>query len=405
MLRTTVGLSRVALLASWLLLVVVVCPAMGQGIQSEWELGPSLANVVYVAQPPAEAPKEKLAPPPLADELLQPPKPKPVAPPLDLTERPSPPSSRRPIVRLAGMPNMFGDFCGSLTNAPPNVARGKVAENNKALPMDRTFFMYNHFHNALESIVPGTGPYSIDRYTLGLEKTFCCGLYSVEVRMPLVGELDYAEPGFQLDTGVVGNLGVGVKRLLYATPTSAAAVGMYVETPTGENVTASTPTSHVLLHNDAVHLLPYIGFLSMPGDTYFFQGFLQLDVAANDHRVDVDQVQVGKYHEQNLLFADLSVGRWLYRNPRADRLRDLAFLVEYHYVSTLQDTDLVGIGIPGAQISLRNLYNRMDVSNVTVGFHARIGRTTVRVGGAFPVADRENQLFDGEVQVSINRYF
>jgi hypothetical protein len=143
----------------------------------------------------------------------------------------------------------------------------------------------------------------------------------------------------------------------------------------------------------------------MPGDAYFVQGFLQLDVAANSHRIDVNQVQVGKYTEQNLLFADFSLGRWLYRNPRADRFRDLAFVVEYHYVSTLQDTDVVGIGLPGPQISLRNLYNRMDVSNVTVGVHARIGQTTVRFGGAFPVDERENRLYDAEVQVSINRYF
>ena len=57
------------------------------------------------------------------------------------------------------------------------------------LPVDRCYFLYNHFHNALEGDpdFAAAGPTrrsSVDRYTIGLEKTFCHGCWSAEIRMP-----------------------------------------------------------------------------------------------------------------------------------------------------------------------------------------------------------------------------
>jgi hypothetical protein len=436
--RRTDGLSRLVVFLAGLSLLAMTGPAVGQGLSSASELGPAEGYVLSWAEQPAdESEKEKAVPsPPSPTDLLEQPKAKAAPPPEDLFERPSMLAARRPIVRLAGMPNMFGDSFDKpgqilgwgdgegaspmwtphqydsrmyyfLADLPPlgGARRVKIGENNKALPMDRVYFAYNYFHNALESIVPPAGPYSVDRYTIGLEKTFHQGLCSAEIRMPFVSRFEYEEPGLRITDGHIGNLGVTLKRLIYATETSAAAVGLSIDTPTGSNLTASTGTIDVTLHNDAVHLLPFIGFLTMPNDVIFYQGFLQLDLATNGNRVDLNDVGVGKYTEQNLLFVDICVGRWLYRDPSAHRFRGLAAVLEYHFATTLQDADVVGTTINENWIELRNIDNRMDISNVTAGVHAVIGRTTVRVGGVFPVADEADRLFDAELQVSVNRYF
>ena len=109
--------------------------------------------------------------------------------------------------RLAGTPNMFGDLFYDLggsvfvRDSAANTAladlplaaasrRVKIAENNKALPEDRVFFMYNHFENALHN-ESNLGPtfvsrdLEVDRYTFGLEKTLFDENWSVELRMPL----------------------------------------------------------------------------------------------------------------------------------------------------------------------------------------------------------------------------
>ena len=94
-------------------------------------------------------------------------------------------------------PNMFGDSLrptaslvfrdqtGQLgSNLNLMLAGGgsyNVAENNKALPMDRVFFQYNGFANALPSH-PG-GQTSLHMYSLGFEKTFFDGLWSIDLHM------------------------------------------------------------------------------------------------------------------------------------------------------------------------------------------------------------------------------
>ncbi len=428
MVRSTDRRWGLALSLAALWLSVMTCAAGGQEVDDLWGLGPAQGGLLSFAPDPAVEPgKKQPASPPPAD-LLEQPKEKAVPAPAEPFDRPSLLAARTPRVRLAGLPNMFGDSFGIgsniripawspvwygcrryylLADLPPlgGARRVKVAENNKAMPMDRAFFGYSHFHNTLRSIVPPAGPFSTDRYTIGLEKTFCGGLCSAEVRMPFVSDFFYEEPGMWVSNGHVGNLAVGLKRLLYLSRTTAVAAGLYVDTPTGSDLTGQYGNIQVALRNDAVHVLPYIGFLRSPDDVLFLQGFLQLDIAANSNRVELNQADIGKYTEQNLLYVDLCLGRWLYRDPSAYRFRGVAAVLEYHFTSTLQDADVVGATLFDNWIELRNINNRMDVSNVTAGFHAAIGRTTFRVAGVFPVEDVSDRLFDAEIQFSVNRYF
>jgi len=335
--------------------------------------------------------------------------------------------SRTPIIRLASVPNIFGDSFSrggglnyydggdqpgrySVIDLPPAGGGGRmrIADNNKAFPTDRVFFMYNHFQNALlaNPVVFGLGETaSLDRYTLGLEKTFREGLWSVELRMPFCGGYRISAPGATVGSEQIGNLKITLKRLLYTAEYSAVAAGLGIETPTGSDTTGSVYETDFTVHNDAVYLSPWIGILGAPSDKLFYQGFLQLDLAANGNAVDLDSSPLGSYCEQNLMYVDLALGRWLFRDPSRPGLKGMAMLVEFHYATTLQDTMmLTGMGQYGPVI-FGNLDNRLDVPNLTVGLHTEIAKTTVEIGGVLPLRTGRERMFDAEVQIFVNRYF
>ena len=118
--------------------------------------------------------------------------------------------------------------------------RVKVAEHNEALPVDRVFLHYQHAHNALhwERSPPTGGPViadanaPVDRYTVGVEKTFCDGGWSVELRMPFSTADVPPVPGLELAGGNVGNLAVILKQRVYENELGAVAAGLAIDTPT-----------------------------------------------------------------------------------------------------------------------------------------------------------------------------
>lgn len=364
-----------------------------------------------------------------------------------------------PRSRLASTPDMFGDFFGRggtitavealtpgggqrlLTTRADlpwaGGARGlKVGEHNKALPVDRIYFNYNHYHNALQFQAVGTDlappgapltefrDLSLDRYTLGWEKTFWCGLFSVELRMPLSGgyDLDFQadDPtaAINLEGGHFGNLSILPKLLLYEDERTAVSAGLGIEAPTGSDAEARVAFTAYRVENEAVHLHPYLGVLAQPTDRFFVHAFAQLDVAANGNPVKFtagglppDAGTFGVYNEQTLLHLDVSLGRWLYRDPCAPVVTGLACLAEWHYTAALEDTDVVtGARAtpvpPGATLDFRNRLNRFDVVNFTAGLHLEIARdTTLRVGGAFPLESGAERFFDAEALAQLSRRF
>jgi len=346
-------------------------------------------------------------------------------------------ASAEPLTRLASVPNMFGDFFApgmkihqssysgfehSLFEDSPSspypvanlplggaIRRIKISENNKALPMDRVFFMYNRFENALAASTLSqwghvrTDP--VDRYMFGAEKTFFNGWNSLEVRMPFTDRYDYTAPDMSIIGGAVGNLGLNVKQLLYVSRSMALAIGLGVETPTGSNARGMLATAPYTLHNDAVHLGPWVGIAMLPCDAMFFQMFLQWDVATNGNRLTFDNGVVGKIDDQNLMYVDLLLGYWLYRNAGARWINGIAPVIEFHYTTTLQDADLLTIYDGGLYHHVTNPDNRIDVTNFNVGLHTLLGLTTVSLAGAFPLTGGSDQLFDAELQVYVNRNF
>lgn len=272
----------------------------------------------------------------------------------------------------------------------------KIAENNKALPMDRMIFMYNRFYTALagddDVATPGgVQRFAVDRYTLGLEKTFADGLWSIDVRMPFTSDYAFTSPSLAVSGGNIGNLNVSLKRLLYETDDAAIVAGLGIDLPTGSDVRGSAIGFPMVVHNDAVLLMPYLGLLVSPDDLTFGHAFVQLDVPANGNRIDVPPLVSGVYNDQSLLYLDASVGRWLYRDAEADYLRGLAALLELHYTTTLQDTDVVGGALPRPIFG--ESANRRDILNFTLGLHAEVAQTDFRVGGIPVAGEAESSVF------------
>ncbi len=352
---------------------------------------------------------------------------------------PAPSRSLGSRQRLASVPNMFGDI-GMMTATAQFVdstgnrqvvgsfdipgaggsRRVKIGENNSPIPQDRVFFMYNHFHNVYDfdyvQFTPIPTPVQrqlpIDRYILGVEKTFLDEWWSVEMRMPFNGAIDVSTPDFDVSGGNYGNLAVIVKRLLYMDDSFGMAAGLGLDLPTGSGAETRFGPGELRFENDALHLLPYFGAVASPSDNLFLTAFLQIDVATSGNEVLFGPVgrpetSAGDYVEQNLLYFDLGGGYWLYRNDYAEWITGLAGLLEFHYTTSLQDTDEVLIEAPGFRTLIDNPVNRFDVINVSAGANVAFGpMANLRVAGVFPLGDEPGQrFFDAEVQVQFNHRF
>lgn len=352
--------------------------------------------------------------------------------------------NRRPtLARMSRAPDLFGDSFTPLTvgvigsklddlgvtstnlngNYEANIPVGAGTrrfknEQTRALPTDRVIFVYNHFHNAVElKHFSGAGPQSdvenVDQYTIGFEKTFGDGLWSVEARMPFAGDSDLAVTDIGIDSGHVGNLAITLKRLLYSDDDVALAAGLAVTAPTGSDThfNIANGAARITVENEAVHLLPYLGLLTTPADDWFVHAFAQVDVAANGNGlsyftpIGFPTTLNGAVTEQTLMYLDLSIGHWWYRSDEDDGLTGLASVIEFHYTTSLNDahsSDLGGVGF----FNLGNGFNRFDVVNMTVGLHTEWStNTAIRTALVVPLGNEEDRFFDSELQLSIIQRF
>ncbi len=292
-----------------------------------------------------------------------------------------------------------------------SATRRKIAENTGALPTDRIFFNYNHFQNAINSVSETS---NIDRYTLGLEKTFFDGICSIDIRLPLSANNDFVDSmtAFRRNGTELGNVSAALKVLLTTSDDCALAAGLVVDTPTGSATTIRMVNfDTVKLNNDAVHLAPFIGFLFLQGGGLTHQGFLQVDVATNANSLMYGEdptaflnpaVVHADFQEQTLLYFDYSLAKDLYTSR--DTVRRVSGLVEFHYTTTLEDTDVVQIDTPnGTDVSFTSQGNRIDVLNLTAGIDTQLDNgANLRVGTVVPITDGDDRFFDIEFLAQVN---
>ena len=289
--------------------------------------------------------------------------------------------------------------------------RRKVAENTAAFPQDRFIFNYNNFQNGIESFGESG---NIDRFTLGTEKTFLDGLFSVDVRLPLSGstDVDFIHPTqgrFLRDGSELGNVSVNLKVLLTSDEDSAWVGGLVVDTPTGGGVSSTLLGRQLKFGNEAVHLAPFLGFLCMQNADITHQAFLQVDVAANGN--DFTYFNPGsntflatEFQEQTLLYVDYSFSKAFYRGNRGDAVRRVSLLTEFHYTTTLEDSDSVTLIDPGPEpFTLVSQGNRIDVVNLTAGIDTALScGANLRVGTVVPLTDGDDRFFDIEFLAQVN---
>ena len=334
---------------------------------------------------------------------------------------------------LASAPRMFGHYYGSagqlllrgidangkantlITDLPlgGGASRLQVADNNVALAQDRFFFNYNHFENAFETRINGQLVQApIDQYTLGLERSIFDGIASWQLQMPVTGRFAMAgDPSFS--GGQIGNLGLVAKTVVWRSDYASLAAGLGFDLPTGSSVNGSSGGTNFRIANSSLHLSPYVGTLVSPTDATFFSAFMAVDVPASGNTISIQGFQgspfqpAGVLTAQSLMQVDLSGGRWIYQNPGGGGITGMALLAEIHYVAALQHGDVVTVNpsrTPGVTaFQLGNLANQQTVTNFTTGLHILWNdRVQFRIGGAFPLADRPNRSFDGEVIAQVN---
>lgn len=331
----------------------------------------------------------------------------------------------------------------------------KISSNQSPLPQDRVFLNYQFFNDALEvSKSPGfsglpvintSKSFDVSRYTLGAERSFGYGASSLQVQVPIIDSLASTTDGFLASPtselpGVtdteLGNISLAYKRLFYEACTWSASAGLAVDLPTGEDILIrrSVPSlgnpaggDTLQVENEAVILSPFLGVVAAPNERWFGQGFVQLAIPTGGNSFRYESVDhflglgappatvtaAGELDVQTLLYVDVSVGFWAYRNDRGDGLlRGIAPLAEMHYTTTLEDSDEVLLSDPtfgpafGNTLgSLGNTANRQDFLNATLGLSVLLGDTAIRPAFVLPLRDGHDDPFDYEFLVQINRFF
>ncbi len=359
--------------------------------------------------------------------------------------RPDPPPQFNPfanaqpnqpfLARLSRAPDMFGDsfipltatisaFTTDTTNGNSREAvldlplaggsRRFKNEHSRAMPTDRVFGTYHHFQNALEatSLTPGfrSTDANVDRFTLGVEKTFADGNASIEFRLPLSVPVSLSTQDAMYRTNTVGDLVVTLKGLLYSNESQAVAFGLAVNTPTGNDLRVSLPNSgdggaELTVSNNAVHLIPFLAYQAAPNDDFFFNSFLQVDTPTNDNSVQVrnlipNTVDHRKLTDQTLLYLDTSFGYWMFRDPEAEFLTGLAGLIELHYTTALNSADVVTDRNQIVTFGANS--GRLDAVNMTFALHTEIARSTIiRAGYVAPLRDGNHRFFDHEFTLAV----
>ncbi|MDA1179985.1 MAG: hypothetical protein O2931_14445, partial [Planctomycetota bacterium] len=245
------------------------------------------------------------------------------------------------------------------------VGRLKIAENTSPMPRNRVFFNYSLFDN-----VPlANRGVTVNRFIPGFERTSSDGQASIEFRAPFAATVSstvVVDSNDQLRDLQWGNLMVAVKRLLAIGSQGAISIGLAATVPTAEDLTVAlndgTPLTRIA--NQSVHLMPFLGWMHMPNDRFFAQGFFQVDTDVNGNTAYVNPrgnglVSVGRTQASTFMYIDAGVGYWWYRNPMSQsRITGIAPTLELHFNRSLQTSDTIrsnGFQIGGGRTDIEQL--------------------------------------------------
>jgi hypothetical protein len=294
---------------------------------------------------------------------------------------------------------------GSSLSLQGGIRRMKIAENVSPIPQDRFFFSFNHFDRSVFSADPGIPLIDLQRYTVGVEKTFYSGLGSLEIRAPMVDGLDADQisgvpgnEGFEF-----GDLTITPKVLLAGNRTTRLSAGMGIQVPTADDSTwtgvdGGLATS-LVVENTAVHLKPFLGLMHTPNSRAFMIAYAQLDVDVSGY--DITSTNAlgtlsDDFNDPLFLYLDIQYGYWIYQNCNccSGGVTGVAPVIELHYATNLEDFD----DPLGPGVAIDPTADTVHILNLTGGLKFRLGcNTMLTVAAAVPLRDEDNRQFDWEM--------
>ncbi|MEM8669142.1 MAG: hypothetical protein AAGG48_16590 [Planctomycetota bacterium] len=330
--------------------------------------------------------------------------------------------SRR--TRFSRMPRMYGDslrtakatfsddFSGAVSGLPIR-APVAIADNTSPIPQHRVYFLFQNFHNAIDSDLSSisgsarTRTDDLNRYTLGVERTFIDDLASIEFRLPLTGtsvpNMNDTAGTAVIETAVLSSITAVLKGVLWSDVDSVFVGGVGIDFAIGgSDVQVNLGPANASLESNGVDFAPYIGYATSLGENAFLQSFLSVNLPTSSDDVIVTGGLENKIRRQETLTANLSGGMWLARFSEPAMVTGIAALLELHYTTSLGGTERpTGDGLASFDIH----YSRFNTLNLTTGLHFEINTATaVRFGAVAPLRDGSDRQFDVELQASLNHY-
>lgn len=309
--------------------------------------------------------------------------------------------------------------------AVANVGVIKAAEGSNPVPRDRVFLFYSFFDGVQLGDPNGI---SVNRFTPGFEKTFFNGTASFEARFPFATTLDSTfnfSNGFVNDTNNAefGDVLLTLKSILMQGDNWLISGGAQISLPTADDLSfvftdsvqgASQTAEYLRITNHAVHVMPLIAGMWLPDDRWFVQGFTQLDFDTSGKPVLLNQnpfvpgtslQPIGRFNDATFLYADVSVGYWLMRDPPESvrTVTGFAPQLELHYNRSLTDSDLVR---SGDAVQVGTGAKNIEVLNLTVGGAFELWhQTLLSVGFCTPLTGGNDDEFNGELRVLLSHRF
>jgi hypothetical protein len=283
-------------------------------------------------------------------------------------------------------PFMLGDFVGFVAN---NWSDLKIAEGESPRPVNRVFYKFNWYNNvAPAQWADPTQPIhnvNLYRHVFGFEQTFVDGRFSVGLRVPfntLDADAKSLRPGEEgIDSTQFGNVNGIFKALLWEDRGTGDVLSA------GATISLPTASSHLLNPGQStlLYVQPFGGFLFNNGDL-FVQGFVSVTAPV-------------AHAESIVLFTDVGVGYWLYRNPHSGMLTAFVPTVELHIADPLRQAD--------PTVNNFGIYDTLKLHNVfdlTLGGTFEFAsRTTLGLGIVFPLT--APRPFDVEALAQLNYRF
>lgn len=286
----------------------------------------------------------------------------------------------------------------------------KLAENVSPIPRDRIFMNYSLFNR-----VPLTAEgIDVSRFSPGFEKTFLDKQASLEVRTPFSTTLDNSIlTDGSTGTGKLqfGNIFLSLKGVLIGTESWAITGGTSLILPTAQDTRLINSNGLELLNisNQSVHLMPFLGAVVTPTSDCYIQSIVQIDTPLSGNSVferssDGEYFESGKLNNFTMLYSDIAMGYWLYRAPSQNRGGILGIIptLELHWNQSLTNSDSVSTDFG----TINGTVSKFQNFNITSGVTFQLPRKTrLALGYAVPVGNSQDQLFNSELRVMLNRYF